>query len=169
MKRRTVFVLLVWLCLTALAACSSATPTSTASTTTNNNSAVSPSMKDGKLNLNTSSGDEFLAAIPGFGSRMVREFQEYRPYISIQQFRQEIGKYVDDAQIAEYEKYVYVPISINDSDSETLQQIPGLDNTEADALMSGRPYTTKEDFITSLSQYIPADDLELARSYLGDN
>jgi len=169
MKRKAVFVLLVWLCLTALAACSPATPTSTASTTTNNNSAVSPSTKDGKLNLNTSSGDEFLAAIPGFGSRMVREFQEYRPYISIQQFRQEIGKYVDDAQIAEYEKYVYVPISINDSDSETLQQIPGLDATEADTLMSGRPYTTKEDFITSLSQYIPADDLELARSYLGDN
>ena len=169
MKRKAVFVLLVWLCLTALAACSSATPTSTASTTTNNSSAVSPSTKDCKLNLNTSSGDEFLAAIPGFGSRMVREFQEYRPYISIQQFRQEIGKYVDDTQIAEYEKYVYVPISINDSDSETLQQIPGLDATEAETLMSDRPYATKEDFITSLSQYIPADDLELAISYLVDN
>jgi len=119
--------------------------------------------------LNTASGDEFLAAIPGFGSRMVREFQEYRPYISIQQFRQEIGKYVDDTQIAEYEKYVYVPISINDSDSETLQQIPGLDATEAETLMSDRPYTATEDFITSLSQYVPADDLELAISYLVDN
>ena len=82
---------------------------------------------------------------------MVREFQEYRPYISIQQFRQEIGKYVDEAQIAEYEKYVYVPISINNSDAETLQQIPGLDPTEAETLISSRPYTTTEHFITSLS------------------
>jgi len=169
MKRKTVFVLLVWLCVTALAACSTAAPTSPASATTDDNSAVSPSTNAGKLNLNTVSGDELLAAIPGFGSRMVREFQEYRPYISIQQFRQEIGKYVDDAQIAEYEKYVYVPISINDSDAETLQQIPGLDATEADTLMSGRPFATTEDFITSLSQYISADELELARLYLGDN
>ena len=169
MKRKTVFVLLVWLCLAALAACSAAVPTSTASTTTNDNSVVSPSTNDGKLNLNTASGDEFLTAIPGFGNRMVREFQEYRPYISIQQFRQEIGKYVDDAQVAEYEQYVYVPISINDSDSETVQQIPGLDATEAETLMSGRPYATTEDFITNLSRYISADELELARSYLGDN
>ena len=169
MKRSIVFVFLVWLCLTALAACSTAAPTSNVSTTINDNSAVTPSTNAGKLNLNTASGDEFLAAIPGFGSRMVREFQEYRPYISIQQFRQEIGKYVDDTQVAEYEKYVYVPISINDSDAETLQQIPGLDATEADTLMSSRPYTTTEDFITGLRQYISADELELARSYLGDN
>jgi len=169
MKRKIVFVLLAWLCLTALAACSTAAPTSTASTTINDNSAVTPSTNAGKLNLNTASGDEFLAAIPGFGSRMVREFQEYRPYISIQQFRQEIGKYVDDTQVAEYEKYVYVPISINDSDAETLQQIPGLDATEAETLMSARPFATTEDFITSLRQYISADELELASSYQGDN
>ncbi len=54
-------------------------------------------------------GDELLATIPNFGDRMVREFGEYRPYVSIQQFRKEIGKYVDAAQVAEYEKYVYVP------------------------------------------------------------
>ena len=169
MKGKIVFVLLAWLCVTALAACSTAAPTSNVSTTINDNSVVTPSTNAGKLNLNTASGDEFLAAIPGFGSRMVREFQEYRPYISIQQFRQEIGKYVDDTQVAEYEKYVYVPISINESDSETLQQIPGLDVTEAETLMNQRPFATTEDFITSLSQYISADELELARSYLGDN
>ena len=169
MKRKIVFVLLAWLCVIALAACTTAAPTSTASTTTNDNSAVTPPTNAGKLNLNTVSGDELLAAIPGFGSRMVREFQEYRPYISIQQFRQEIGKYVDDAQITEYEKYVYVPININDSDAETLQQIPGLDATESETLISGRPYATTEDFITSLSQYVSADELELAKAYLGDN
>src|SRR4051794_16592347 len=38
-----------------------------------------------KLNLNTLTGDELLATIPGFSNRMVREFQEYRPYVSILQ------------------------------------------------------------------------------------
>jgi len=53
-----------------------------------------------RLNLNTASSDDFSAAIPNFSGRMLREFLEYRPYISIQQFRQEIGKYVDEAQVA---------------------------------------------------------------------
>jgi radical SAM superfamily enzyme with C-terminal helix-hairpin-helix motif len=100
---------------------------------------------------------------------MIREFQEYRPYISIQQFRKEIGKYVDDSQLAEYEKYVYVPISYNVSDSATLQQIPGLDATEAEALIAARPFGTQDDFLTKLSEYISTDEVEIAKTYLGDN
>ena len=100
---------------------------------------------------------------------MVREFMEYRPYISIQQFRQEIGKYVDDTQVAEYEKYVYVPIAINESDSATLQQMPGLEATEAEALMSVRPFASTDDFLTRLSGYISAGELEIAKTYLGGN
>jgi radical SAM superfamily enzyme with C-terminal helix-hairpin-helix motif len=87
-------------------------------------------------------------------------------YISIQQFRKEIGKYVDDAQVAEYEKYAYVPIAINDSDSETLQQIPGLDATEAETLMAGRPYATADDFLAKLTGFISADELAIAKTYL---
>ena len=30
------------------------------------------------------------------GQRMLHEFKEYRPYKSMEQFRREIGKYVDD-------------------------------------------------------------------------
>ena len=76
---------------------------------------------------------------------------------------------MEEAQVAEYEKYVFVPININEADSETLQQIAGLDATETETLISARPFATTEDFISSLSQYISADELELARSYLGDN
>jgi radical SAM superfamily enzyme with C-terminal helix-hairpin-helix motif len=100
---------------------------------------------------------------------MVREFQEYRPYVSIQQFRREIGKYVGEAQVAEWENYVYVPISINESDSETLQQIPGLEAAEAESLMAARPYASLEDFLTKLSELLAADELEIAKSYLGEN
>ena len=150
-----------------LAACA---PAATATTTTTNNTSSTTSQATGaKINLNTATSDELLTAIPGFGNRMVREFQEYRPYISIQQFRKEIGKYVDDAQVAEYEKYVYVPIAINDSDSETLQQIPGLDSTEADSVISSRPYASSEAFLTKLSEFVSADELETAKSYLENN
>ena len=121
-----------------------------------------------KLNLNTTPGEAFLAAIPGMGDRMVREFQEYRPYVSIQQFRQEIGKYVSQEQVAEYEKYVYVPIAINDADAATLQQIPGVDTAEAEELMAGRPYASVDDFLARLAEYVSEADLSTARTYLSD-
>ena len=61
-----------------------------------------------KLNLNTATGDEFKAAVPGLGDRMVHEFEEYRPYRNIEQFRREIGKYVDQAEVARLERYVTI-------------------------------------------------------------
>ena len=156
-----------------LAACATTAPATTSVTTTDSNSPSSSqstaSTNLTKVNLNTATGDDFIAAIPGLGNRMVREFMEYRPYLSIQQFRQEIGKYVDGAQVAEYEKYVYVPIAVNDSDAETLQQIPGLTADEAASLISSRPFASTDAFLTNLSQYISADELEIAKTYLGGN
>ena len=165
MKTRSTLILLWMLGMLALAACAPAAST----TSTDDTSPSTTEFTGTKLNLNIVTGDELLATIPGFGNRMVREFQEYRPYISIQQFRQEIGKYVDDAQIAEYEKYVYVPIAINDSDSATLQQIPGLDAAEAETLMAGRPYASADAFLAKLGELVAADELEIARSYLEGN
>ena len=59
------------------------------------------------IDLNTASDEEILL-IPGIGRRMLREFKEYRPYKAIEQFRREIGKYVDKTEVARLEKYVSV-------------------------------------------------------------
>ena len=39
---------------------------------------------------------------------MAHEFEEYRPYKNIDQFRREIGKYVDDKELARLERLVYL-------------------------------------------------------------
>ena len=57
------------------------------------------------INLN-SAPEEDILLIPGVGKRMAHEFREYRPYKSMQQFRREIGKYVDAEEIARLEMYV---------------------------------------------------------------
>jgi DNA uptake protein ComE-like DNA-binding protein len=59
------------------------------------------------IDLNTATDDEILL-IPGVGSRMLREFKEYRPYTSMDQFRREIGKYVDEAELARLERFVVI-------------------------------------------------------------
>ena len=57
------------------------------------------------VSLNNGS-DEDILSIPGAGKRMLREFKEYRPYANIEQFRKEIGKYVDKKEVARLERYV---------------------------------------------------------------
>lgn len=60
------------------------------------------------INLNTATDEEILL-IPGVGTRMLREFKEYRPYAALAQFHREIGKYVDATELARLEQYVMVP------------------------------------------------------------
>ncbi|MFN2500062.1 MAG: hypothetical protein ABR557_13345 [Pyrinomonadaceae bacterium] len=119
-----------------------------------------------KLNINTASGADLPITIPNFGNRMVHEFEEYRPYKSILQFRKEIGKYVDQNQVAEYEKYIFVPIDENQSDAATLQQIPGLDANEAQDLIAARPYASRDAFLAKLGEKVSADELAVAKPYL---
>ena len=120
---------------------------------------------DGKLNINTATSEAFQT-IPDVGDKMVHEFEEYRPYVSIQQFRREIGKYVDESQVAAYEKYIYVPVHRNDSDMATLLQVPGLDEDEAKDLISGRPYETNQAFADALSKYVSKDELAVAQGFM---
>lgn len=123
---------------------------------------------DARLNLNTATGDEFLAGIPEFSDRFVREFLEYRPYVSIQEFERELRKYVDDAQIAVWEEYVYVPVEVNDSDAETLQQLPGVSAAVADELIAARPFDSNDDFLTELAARVSTSDAAAAEALLSD-
>ena len=59
------------------------------------------------IDLNTAKGEEILL-IPGVGPKMRHEFEEYRPYKDIAQFRREIGKYVDKDEVARLERYVTI-------------------------------------------------------------
>ena len=59
------------------------------------------------LDLNTATAQEILL-IPGVGPRLQHEFEEYRPYTDMAQFRREIGKYVDSTEVARLERYIVI-------------------------------------------------------------
>jgi DNA uptake protein ComE-like DNA-binding protein len=62
------------------------------------------------LDLNSATAEE-IELIPGVAARMRHEFEEYRPYRGIEQFRREIGKYVEPEEVARLERYVTIPAS----------------------------------------------------------
>jgi DNA uptake protein ComE-like DNA-binding protein len=59
------------------------------------------------VNLNTAT-DADIQSIPGAGARMVREFKEYRPWKTKEQFEKEIGKYVGATEVARLWRYVTI-------------------------------------------------------------
>jgi DNA uptake protein ComE-like DNA-binding protein len=119
------------------------------------------------FNLNTATDGEFLT-LPNMDERIVREFEEHRPYTSILQFRLEIGKYVDDSQLAEWEEYVYVPIDVNAADAATLMQLEGVTEEIANQLIAARPFVDNDAFLTMLGSLVPAVNTDYAANYLGD-
>lgn len=126
---------------------------------------AAPAVAEVPINLNTATEEEF-ATIPGVGERMIHEFEEYRPYVSIQQFRREIGKYVDADQVAAYEEYLFVPIDPNASDAETLQQLPGVGVDQAAELDAGRPYASSDAFLARYAEVVSGGDRDAAARYL---
>jgi len=59
------------------------------------------------VNLNTGTDLDILS-IPGTGQRMLREFKEYRPWKTKEQFEKEIGKYVGAKEVARLWRYVVI-------------------------------------------------------------
>ena len=112
------------------------------------------------LNLNTASEPEILL-IPGLGKRMLAEFLEYRPYKALAQFRREIGKYVDDKELARLEEYVFVPINLNTATDQDILSIPGIGQRMLHEFKEYRPYKTIEQFRREIGKYV--DDKEVAR------
>lgn len=57
------------------------------------------------VDLNRATREE-IALIPGMSDRMIGEFLEYRPYEDMGEFDREIGKYVDEEEVARFRQYV---------------------------------------------------------------
>ena len=118
-----------------------------------------------KYNLNTASNAQFQE-IPGAGERMSREFEEYRPYTSIAQFRGEIGKYVSPEEVAGFERYLFVPAGLDASDPDTLQQLPGITADVAQAIDAQAPFDSPEAFKAAVMAALPAEFTAYATEYL---
>ena len=112
------------------------------------------------INLNTASDAE-MKLVPGVGKRMAHEFDEYRPYKSMDQWRREIGKYVDDDELARLEQYVFVPLELNSASEADFLTIPGVGKRMAHEFDEYRPYKSMDQWRREIGKYV--NDNELAR------
>ena len=120
------------------------------------------------INLNTASDAE-IQLIPNLGPRMLREFKEYRPYANLAVFHREIDKYVDDAELARLEQYVFVPIKLNTASDADLLTIPGLGPRMLGEFKEYRPYKAIEVFRREIGKYVSKEEVARLERYVSVN
>jgi DNA uptake protein ComE-like DNA-binding protein len=117
------------------------------------------------LNLNTATREQILL-IPNAGNRMVREFQEYRPYKALAQFHREIGKYVDDKELARLEQYVFVPVALNTASDADILSIPGTGPRMLREFKEYRPYKEIAQFRREIGKYVSKEEVARLERYV---
>ena len=117
------------------------------------------------INLNTASEAEIML-IPGMSKRMAHEFEEYRPYTGIEQFRREIGKYVDEDEVARLEQFVFIPLDLNTASEDAIMQIPGMTKRMAHEFEAYRPYKDLDQFRREIGKYVDEDEVARLESYV---
>ena len=118
-----------------------------------------------QVDLNRASDAEIMI-IPGMSKRMAHEFEEYRPYTSLEQFRREIGKYVDADEVARLERHVFIPLNLNTASRADLMTIPGMSRRMAHEFEEYRPYTSLEQFRREIGKYVDAAEVARLESYI---
>lgn len=112
------------------------------------------------LNINETAEDIFKL-IPGVGDRMAHEFEEYKPYVNLNQFRKEIGKYVDEQEVTRLEQYIFVPIELNTAQEDDIKNLPGVGSKMTHEFLEYRPYENMAQFNKEIGKYV--DEAELSR------
>ena len=117
------------------------------------------------IDLNDVTNEEILL-IPGVGNRMLHEFEEYRPYIALLQFHREIGKYVDDEELARLAQYVYVRIDLNSASEAEILSIPGVGPRMQHEFEEYRPYAAMAQFSREIGKYVDDEEVDRLARYV---
>ncbi|HSA56223.1 MAG TPA: hypothetical protein VLE53_10980 [Gemmatimonadaceae bacterium] len=118
------------------------------------------------VNLNVSPQAEILL-IPNAGRRMAREFDEYKPYTGgYAQFRREIGKYVNEEEVARLEQYTFIPIDLNTASDADILSIPGVGERMLREFKEYRPYDAIAKFRREIGKYVSEKEVARLERYV---
>ena len=117
------------------------------------------------VNLNTGTREEILL-IPGAGTRMTREFMEYRPWKAWAQFDKEIGKYVGQQETDRLKQYVFIPVNLNTATDEDILSIPGAGTRMVREFKEYRPWKVKAQFDKEIGKYVGPKETERLWRYV---
>jgi len=110
--------------------------------------------------------EQTFRLIPGVGERMAHELVEYRPWKSWLQFDKEIGKYVDEAEVARLKQYLFIPLNLNTASEADFLTLPGVGPRMAHEFEEYRPWKSKAHFEKEIGKYAKAPEVARLWRYM---
>ena len=117
------------------------------------------------VNLNTATAEEIML-IPGAGKRMAHEFEEYRPWRNWAQFEKEIGKYVNQQEVARLGQYAFIPINLNTATEADILSIPGAGKRMVHEFQEYRPWKSMAQFDKEIGKYVDQKEVRRLARYV---
>jgi DNA uptake protein ComE-like DNA-binding protein len=117
------------------------------------------------VNLNTATAEEIML-IPGAGKRMAHEFEEYRPWRNWAQFQKEIGKYVNQQEVARLGQYAFIPINLNTATEADILSIPGAGKRMVHEFQEYRPWKSMAQFDKEIGKYVDQKEVRRLARYV---
>jgi len=117
------------------------------------------------VNLNTGTREEILL-IPGAGTKMAHEFDEYRPWKTWAQFDKEIGKYVGADATAKLAQYCFIPVKLNTATDEDILSIPGAGPRMVREFKEYRPWKSWAQFDKEIGKYVGQQETDRLKRYV---
>ena len=117
------------------------------------------------VNLNTATAEEIML-IPGAGKRMAHEFEEYRPWRNWAQFQKEIGKYVNQQEVARLAQYAFIPINLNTATEADILSIPGAGQRMVREFQEYRPWKSMAQFDKEIGKYVDQKEVRRLARYV---
>ncbi len=112
-----------------------------------------------RININTASMEE-LMSIPGVGEKIAAEIEDYRPYVSLDHFETELGKYLDAESLKAVEGHITLGLAnLNTATEEELAGLPGMGPKIAAEIEEYRPFTSTTHLEGELGKYFDAETL----------
>ena len=117
------------------------------------------------LDASTATEDE-LAAIEGVSPELATAIVGGQPYANVIDLNTVLMRMVSEEEAAAIRERVFVPVNLNNTTSEELALIPGIDDRMIHEFEEYVPYEDMAEFDREMGKYIEADEIARYRQYV---
>ncbi|MGB3167081.1 MAG: hypothetical protein WBA68_09945 [Alteraurantiacibacter sp.] len=107
-----------------------------------------------------------LAAIDGVSPELATAIVGGQPYANIIDLNTVLMRMVSEEEAAAIRERVFVPVNLNNTTSEELALIPGIDDRMIHEFEEYVPYEDMAEFDREMGKYIEADEIARYRQYV---
>jgi DNA uptake protein ComE-like DNA-binding protein len=118
-----------------------------------------------QVNVNAAP-DEELQLVPGMTAATMAAIRQGRPFTTLVQFRNAVGRAIGEPAVAALDPFVFVPINLNTASDADIMSIPRMGQRMLREFKEYRPYKALAQFRREIGKYVDAREVARLERYV---